>query len=138
MIEFLFISVHSNQRDWEFHFHEVTLIGCCVYTYTWLVPCILWALLWWRGNRLRFTLLQLLAIYGYSIGIFIPLMVCFYTVTSSFVEQIWQCIVIWGQFYFVLLSNQVFWLIRNGVIRWVLWGLSTFSSGIPGQYSTQQ
>lgn len=73
------IVVVSNRNDWEFHFHEVTLIGCCVYTYTWLVPCLLWALLWWRGNRLRYTLLQLLAIYGYSIGIFIPLMVCFCT-----------------------------------------------------------
>lgn len=87
----------DNQTDWEFHFHEVTLIGCCVYTYTWLVPCVLWALLWWQGNRLRYTLLQLLAIYGYSIGIFIPLM--------------------------------GLWLLRNGVLRWVLWALSTVSSG---------
>ena len=74
--------VISNSNEWEFHFHEVTLIGCCVYTYTWLVPCCLWGLLWWRGNRLRYTLLQLLAIYGYSIGIFIPLVVSLRVITG--------------------------------------------------------
>ena len=70
----LFLS--RNQVDWEFHFHEVTFVGCCVFAYTWLLPSGLWGFLWWRGNHLRYTLLQLLAIYGYSIAIFIPLMVC--------------------------------------------------------------
>ena len=71
----ILLYTYSTQGHWEFHFHEITLIGCCVYTYTWFVPFALWMLLWWRGNRVRYTLLQLLAIYGYSIGIFTPLVV---------------------------------------------------------------
>lgn len=90
-------NIFENREDWEFHFHEVTIIGCCVYTYTWLVPCCLWGILWWRGNRLRYTLFQLLAIYGYAIGIFIPLV--------------------------------ILWLIPNEVVRWMLWGVCTLSSG---------
>ena len=66
---------HSEEKDWEFHFHEVTLLGSAVYAYTWLVPLMLWALLWWRGSRDRYTLLELLSIYGYCIAIFIPITV---------------------------------------------------------------
>ena len=90
-------NVVEKESNWEFHFHEVTLVGCCVYAYTWLVPFLLWSFLWWRGNRSRYTLLQLLAIYGYSISIFIPLV--------------------------------VLWLVRNEIVRWLLWALCTVSSG---------
>ena len=62
-------------ESWEFHFHEVTVLGTVVYAYTWLLPCVWWAVLWWRGARDRYTLLQLLAIYGYCIAIFIPITV---------------------------------------------------------------
>lgn len=68
-------NVWEKKTAWEFHFHEVTVIGCSVYAYTWLVPFLLWSFLWWRGNRSRYTLYQLLAIYGYSVSIFIPLVV---------------------------------------------------------------
>lgn len=77
MVLFVLFCFYREQSSWEFHFHEVTLIGCSVYVYTWLVPSALWAFLWWQGNKLRYTLLQFLSIYGYSIGIFIPLMVFF-------------------------------------------------------------
>ena len=75
--------VFRKQAVWEFHFSEVTFIGCCVYTYTWLVPCCLWGFLWWRGNRSQYTLLQLLAIYGYSVSIFIPLVVSWNLIAFS-------------------------------------------------------
>lgn len=51
------------------------MLGTMVYAYTWLLPCVWWAVLWWRGSRGRYTLLQLLAIYGYCIAIFIPITV---------------------------------------------------------------
>ncbi len=90
-------NVFEKKSAWEFRFSEVTLIGCCVYAYTWLIPFILWCFLWWRGNRSRYTLNQLLAIYGYSVSIFIPLV--------------------------------ILWLIRNEIIRWLLWAVCTVSSG---------
>ena len=60
---------------WQFHFREVTLMGTVLYAYTCLVPVVLWAVMWWRGNQTRYSLLELLSIYGYSIGVFIPVMV---------------------------------------------------------------
>ena len=64
-----------NTEKWEFHFHEVTLLGSVIYAYSFFVPLLLYCVLWWRGSRDRYTLLQLTAIYGYSISIFIPLTV---------------------------------------------------------------
>ena len=40
-----------------------------------MVPAVLSGLLWWRGNNDRHSLLELLSVYGYSIGIFIPITV---------------------------------------------------------------
>ena len=68
-------SPHRDQSSWEFHFHEVIVLGCALYVYTWLVPVVLSSLLWWRGSQNRFSLLELLSIYGYSISIFIPITV---------------------------------------------------------------
>jgi hypothetical protein len=65
----------SEQSDWEFHFHDVTVLGTVLYSYTWLVPLTLWAGLWWRNRGDQYTLTQLLAIYGYSIAVFIPVVV---------------------------------------------------------------
>jgi hypothetical protein len=67
--------VFSEQSDWEFHFHDVTVLGTVLYSYTWLVPLTLWAGLWWRNRGDQYTLTQLLAIYGYSIAVFIPVVV---------------------------------------------------------------
>jgi len=50
-------------------------LGCALYAYTWVVPAVLSGLLWWRGNNHRHSLLELLSVYGYSIGIFIPITV---------------------------------------------------------------
>ena len=63
------------RENWEFHFHEVIVIGAAVYIYTWLVPVVLWGLLWWRGSKNRYTLLELLSVYGYCIAVFIPVTV---------------------------------------------------------------
>ena len=68
---------------WQFHFREVTVLGTSLYAYTWLVPLVLWTALWWRGNQTRYSLLELLCIYGYSVGVFIPVMVRLLSVPSS-------------------------------------------------------
>ena len=69
------ISFASGNTAWEFNVHQVIVLGTVVYSYTWLVPTVLWMLLVWRRTTDRYSLLQLLAIYGYSISIFIPLTV---------------------------------------------------------------
>lgn len=67
--------VYRNSAAWELHFEKVTQMGTVVFSYICIVPACIWAVLWWRGNRQSYSLLQLLAIYGYSMGIFIPLSV---------------------------------------------------------------
>lgn len=65
----------SEGSEWEFHFHDVTVLGTVLYGYTWLVPITLWAGLWWRNHSDQYTLTQLLAVYGYCMAIFIPVVV---------------------------------------------------------------
>ena len=66
---------YSEGSDWEFHFHDVTVLGTVLYGYTWLVPFTVWAGLWWRNRGNQYTLTQLLAVYGYCMAIFIPVVV---------------------------------------------------------------
>ena len=49
-----------DQSSWEFHFHEVIILWCALYLYTWLVPVVLSSLLWWRGSQNCYSLLELL------------------------------------------------------------------------------
>lgn len=73
-----FVNVHHLFRSgvaWQFHFREVTMLGTVLYAYTWIIPLVLWSVMWWRGNQTRYSLLELLCIYGYSVGVFIPVMV---------------------------------------------------------------
>lgn len=67
--------IFSEGSEWEFHFHDVTVLGTVLYGYTWLVPVALWAGLWWRNHSDQYTLTQLLAVYGYCMAIFIPVVV---------------------------------------------------------------
>lgn len=54
----------------------VTLAASAIFAYWWLVPTLLWGLLWWRKSRAGFTFLEMLCIYGYSLSIYIPISVC--------------------------------------------------------------
>uniref|UniRef100_A0A8C5V0K6 Yip1 domain family member 2 n=1 Tax=Microcebus murinus TaxID=30608 RepID=A0A8C5V0K6_MICMU len=57
----------------------VTVAGITIYCYAWLVPLALWGFLWWRkGVRERmgpYTFLETVSIYGYSLFVFIPMVV---------------------------------------------------------------
>uniref|UniRef100_A0A2K6EKW3 Protein YIPF n=1 Tax=Propithecus coquereli TaxID=379532 RepID=A0A2K6EKW3_PROCO len=57
----------------------VTVAGITIYCYAWLVPLALWGFLWWRkGVRERmgpYTFLETVSVYGYSLFVFIPMVV---------------------------------------------------------------
>jgi hypothetical protein len=53
----------------------VTFAATAIFSYWWVVPLLLFALLWWRGNTARYTFLELLCLYGYSLAIYIPISV---------------------------------------------------------------
>ncbi|XP_045402039.1 protein YIPF2 isoform X2 [Lemur catta] len=75
--------VLAQRRDPSIHyspqFHKVTVAGITIYCYAWLVPLALWGFLWWRkGVRERmgpYTFLETVSVYGYSLFIFIPMVV---------------------------------------------------------------
>ena len=89
----------STDTSWEFHFDEglllsppmgsdymlcyvtVTFMAGIIFSYTWLVPMILWAILSWQGLAVA-TMLQTIAIYGYSLTIYIPICVSSRTLFS--------------------------------------------------------
>ncbi|XP_076045361.1 protein YIPF1-like [Oratosquilla oratoria] len=61
-----------NSDVWRYDFHKVTFAATAIFTYAWLVPLLLWAVVTWRGSRADLALVELLCIYGYSLSIFVP------------------------------------------------------------------
>ena len=56
-------------------FISVTLAATAIFSYWWVIPFVLFAVLWWRGNPARYTFLELICVYGYSLAIYIPISV---------------------------------------------------------------
>ena len=56
------------------HYDVVTVMAGIIFSYTWLAPMILWAVLSWQGLSVA-TMLETIAIYGYSLTIYIPICV---------------------------------------------------------------
>ncbi|XP_053439283.1 protein YIPF2 isoform X2 [Nycticebus coucang] len=75
--------VLAQRRDPSIHyspqFHKVTVAGITIYCYAWLVPLALWGFLRWRkGIREHmgtYTFLETVCVYGYSLFVFIPMVV---------------------------------------------------------------
>lgn len=70
---------------WKYDFHKVSIAATVVYSYTSLVPLGLWVLLWYRKSEARYTLLEVVCIYGYSLSIYVPLSVL-WTVPNDFLR----------------------------------------------------
>lgn len=66
---------HSNDKThvWKYDFHKVTLASAAIFVYWWLMPTLLYGLLWWRGNQAGYLFSEIICIYGYSLAIYIPI-----------------------------------------------------------------
>jgi len=53
----------------------VTLASAAIFVYWWLMPTLLYGLLWWRGNQAGYLFSEIICIYGYSLAIYIPISV---------------------------------------------------------------
>jgi len=53
----------------------VTVATSAIFAYWWLMPTLLYGLLWWRNNQAGYTYTELLCIYGYSLAVYIPISV---------------------------------------------------------------
>lgn len=60
-------------------FRKVTIAATAIYSYAWLVPLALWGLLVWRNskvmNRVSYSFLEIVCVYGYSLAVYIPAVV---------------------------------------------------------------
>lgn len=56
---------------WRYDFHTVTFAATAIFSYAWIIPLILWAILRWNGDP-KIGIIELICIYGYSLAIYVP------------------------------------------------------------------
>ncbi|XP_059153181.1 protein YIPF1-like [Physella acuta] len=68
-----YFSSAGKYYKWKYDFHKVTFAATAIFSYWWLIPLFLFGILWWRGSQAKFTFLEMICIYGYSLAIYIPI-----------------------------------------------------------------
>ncbi|KAL8572527.1 hypothetical protein ACOMHN_019566 [Nucella lapillus] len=87
-----YLQAAGTNYHWAYDFHKVTFAATAIFSYWWVVPFILFGLLWLRGNPERYTFLELICLYGYSLAIYIP------------ISLLWVIPVSWLQWLLVVLG----------------------------------
>ncbi|CAF3167785.1 unnamed protein product [Rotaria socialis] len=64
---------HQSDAEFQIDFSKITLSAILVCFYWWMMPTSIYFFFRWRLNRIEYTFLELLCIYGYSLTIFIPI-----------------------------------------------------------------
>lgn len=64
---------NRTKNDWTFNFHRVSLAATAIYAYVFILPLIIWGLLKRFQYTNRYTLLEIICVYGYSLAIFVPI-----------------------------------------------------------------
>ncbi|GFQ68423.1 protein YIPF1 [Trichonephila clavata] len=82
----------QSAHTWSYDFHKVSLSATAIYSYTFLLPIILWGLMWYRQSSNRYSLLEILCVYGYSLAIYVPISV------------LWVIQVAWFQWILVIIG----------------------------------
>ncbi|GBP76224.1 Protein YIPF1 [Eumeta japonica] len=115
---------------WKYNFHAVSYAASAIFTYVWLVPIALWAVLKWTTvedtqddmetqARSSPSMMSLFCLYGYSLSIYIP------------VAILWTIQVSWVQWLFVLTAAfisgivLIFWLLpalKKSRYFWIVTG----------------
>ncbi len=68
-----YYAYHGPAGKWSYNFNHLTLAGSVVYSYVTVLPILLWLLLRYYDASKR--LIDIICIYGYTLGIFIPISV---------------------------------------------------------------
>lgn len=65
--------------DWNMLCFAVSIAATAIFSYAWLVPLGLWGFLLWRSrktlNLVSYSFMEILCVYGYSLSIYIPVVV---------------------------------------------------------------
>nr|CAG4635698.1 EOG090X0CJ3 [Artemia franciscana] len=62
----------ASSVTWHYDFHKVPFAATAIFTYAWLLPTVIYGLLWWREAQGELSFLGLICVYGYSLAIYIP------------------------------------------------------------------
>jgi len=73
LASYLAFKADKDHPVWTYNFNQLTLAGSVVYSYVTLLPLSVWMLL--RYFEASKRLLDILCIYGYTLGIFVPISV---------------------------------------------------------------
>ncbi|XP_005099571.1 protein YIPF1 [Aplysia californica] len=90
-----YFSAAGKSYHWQYDFHKVTYAATAIFSYWWLVPLALFGVLWWRSrqtNESKFTFLEIICVYGYSLAIYVPISI------------LWAIQVSWLQWLLVVLG----------------------------------
>ncbi|XP_052066872.1 protein YIPF1-like [Mytilus californianus] len=69
-----YLSIGSSaDYNWKYDFHKVSFAATAIFSYWWILPAAIFGFLWWSGNQIGYTFLEILCVYGYSLAIFIPI-----------------------------------------------------------------
>lgn len=63
----------SGEYHWKYDFHKVSFAATAIFSYWWILPTAIFSFLWFTGNQIGYTFLEILCVYGYSLAIFIPI-----------------------------------------------------------------
>ena len=88
-------------------FLSVTFAATAIFSYWWVVPFVFFGLLWWRGNPARYTFLELICVYGYSLAIYIPISVSWKTTSLENMFKPKQCDCIFVLYFTISLRFKV-------------------------------
>jgi len=100
-----FNGAHQEKKDWTFNFHRVSLSATAIYAYVFVLPIILWGVLRHFQYSNRYTLLEIVCVYGYSLAIFVPISI-FWIFDAAWLHWI---LVIVGIAFTGAVLLQVFW-----------------------------
>ncbi|CAF1402777.1 unnamed protein product [Adineta steineri] len=96
---------HLPDVEFQIDFSRITLSAILVCLYWWLMPTFIYFFFRWHLNRIEYTFLELLCIYGYSLTIFIP------------VSILWIIPINWLQWTLTLIAS----LISGSVLVVTFW-----------------
>lgn len=95
----------GHSYHWQYDFHKVTFAATAIFSYWWIIPTMLFGLLWWRGSSAGYSFLEMISVYGYSLAIYIPISI------------LWVVQINWFQWLLVIIGASL----SGGVLLFTFW-----------------
>ncbi|XP_052777216.1 protein YIPF1-like [Mya arenaria] len=100
-----YLASGGKDYNWHYDFHKVTFAASAIFSYWWLIPAVLYGVLWWRKSEAGLTFLEMLCVYGYSLAIYIPISI------------LWVVNITWFKWVLVVLGA----VLSGGVLVLTFW-----------------